>query len=527
MIAILKAYLRISLTAFLLCAVLLSSCIKKSHPDGYMVLRLMENPTTLDPALITDVDAGAVAAKLFNGLVVLGPGMKVVPDIAKNWSLSPDGLVYEFTLHDDVQFQNGLPVRAGDFKYSFERVLAPKMRSPNTWVLERIAGAREFMDAKADAVKGIEVVDALTLRITLERPFSPFLGLLTMAPGYVVSRKEVEARAENFGQMPAGTGPFVLKSWTPNGQLVLAPSARYHGPAPQVRGLVYRIIPEDLTAVAEFEVGNLDALIIPQAVYGRYARDPKWQGRISTLEGLNTYYVGINCKRPGLDNPEFRRALNMAIDRGRILNTLYEGRGRLAAGPVPEVLRAWPVPQGLRYDPKEAMRIIDKLGMRGRVLWFYIKADQQVVDMAEVIQAQLKEVGLDVRLRQLEWSAFKNAVNKGEADLFWLSWWADYPDPENFLYPLFHSSNQGPAGNRTWYASPEADALIEAGARAVSIEGRNDAYMQAERVIVNDAPWVFLWHRTDHVALGPALASFPLYPIYSMDKGLDIRLATK
>ena len=118
-----------------------------------------------------------------------------------------------------------------------------------------------------------------------------------------------------------------------------------------------------------------------------------------------------------------------------------------------------------------------------------------------------------LRIKQLEWSAYKEAINKGEPDMFWLSWWADYPDPENFLYPLYHSSNEGPAGNRTRYSSREADRLIELGQAEQDEKKKNAYYQKAERLIVKDAPWVFFWHKTDYIAVQPHVRGFRPYPV--------------
>ena len=156
-------------------------------------------------------------------------------------------------------------------------------------------------------------------------------------------------------------------------------------------------------------------------------------------------------------------------------------------------------------------------------LSFYITADQEVVDIAEVIQQYLEDVGIHAEIRQLEWSAFKEAVSRGDADMFYLSWWADYADPENFLFPLFHSSNHGSAGNRTRYTNPEVDALIEAGQQTMAQEKRLVYYRKAEQIVIGDAPWVFMWHRTDFTVKQPWIIHYRIYPIYSMDKGTDIR----
>jgi peptide/nickel transport system substrate-binding protein/oligopeptide transport system substrate-binding protein len=507
----------------ILLLVLLASCTNRNREYGFVYMRLKENPSTLDPAHISSVDSGSIAAKVFNGLVRLGKGLRVEPDIAESWRVSPDGFKYTFTLRDDVFFSSGRKVKSTDFKYSFERVLSPETLSPNTWVFENIKGVEAFMSGETDDLEGISVEDEHTLVIELKEPFSPFLGLLTMPPAYVVPMEQVLHKGPDFSSEPVGTGPFTLDEWRPDRSLRLVRNKGYFGKVPKVSGIIYRVIPEDLTAVAEFESENLHVLTIPGSAYSRYRNSEKWSGYISSLNGLNTYYLGLNNSRPPFDDPEVRRAMNMAVDRKRILSTLYEGRGRIANGPVPDVLRGWSVPEGFPYDPAEARRIIYKKGLKGKRLNFYIKGnDQENGDIAEVIQSYLKEAGLDVVIRPLEWSAYKEAVNKGEPDMFWLSWWADYADPENFLFPLFHSDNHGPQGNRVWYVNEEVDELIRKGQHSPTPERGNEYYSKAEEIIVSEAPWVFFWHRTDYTVRQSYIGDFEINPVYTMDKGTDI-----
>jgi peptide/nickel transport system substrate-binding protein/oligopeptide transport system substrate-binding protein len=514
-----------SCVLFCVSAILLLSCTSGELLPGHVYYRLKTDPTTLDPARIVDVSGGSIAAKLFNGLVRLGDDLSVIPDIARRWSVSDDGLIYRFHLRPDVNFSNGREVTAGDFKYSIERVLSPGTRSPRTWLFDYVLGAGEFMRGEQEEVKGIRVIDDQTLEIELREPFSPFLGLLTMTNAYVVPKEEVERLGPDFSSSPVGTGPYVLESWHAGSEMVLSAREDYFEGPPRVDGIVYRLIPEDLTAMAEFELGNLDAIAIPASAYKRYTESSKWSDYITSAEGLNTYYLGLNCSRPPFDNPEVRRAANLAIDREKILATLQEGRGKLASGPVPDILRRWAPLDAYPYDPEQARAIFTKEGVKGEELEFFINADPEVIDMAEVIQAYLKDAGLDVRIKQLEWSAFKEAINNGEADMFWLSWWADYPDPENFLFPTFHSSNLGPGGNRSLYENHRVDELIVAGQRTASAEERNRDYGEAEGIIVEEAPWVFFWHRTDFMVRQPRLVGHKMHPVYSMDKGLELELA--
>jgi peptide/nickel transport system substrate-binding protein/oligopeptide transport system substrate-binding protein len=498
------------------------SCTSQNRLPGYLCYRLNANPTTLDPAHIVDVTGGTLSAKLFNGLVRIGDDLTIQPDIAENWSVSSDGTVYIFKLKHGILFSNNREVKAYDVKYSFNRIVDPKTKSPNTWVIEKILGAEECIGGKADDVAGIQVVDDYTLQIRLRKPFSPFLKLLTMTAAYVVPKEEVERWGPDFSSHPVGSGPFILKEWMPNREILLQARGDYFGEPAKVKGIMYRIIPEDLTAVAEFEIGNVDVLTIPVSEYSRYKKDGKKKDFISSMKGLNTYYLGMNCSRPPFDNPNLRKAIRHAVDAEKILNTIYEQRGRRAAGPLPDVLRPWDMKNPYEYSPQRARELIQREGMEGVTIHFYITADQEIVDIAEVIQSYIQAAGIKVRITQLEWSAYKEAINRGEADMFYLSWWADYPDPENFLFPLFHSSNHGAAGNRTRYTNATVDALIEEGRNTLDEKKRNSLYQKAEELIIADAPWVSLWHRTDFIIRQPWVKNYKIYPIYSMDKGTEI-----
>jgi peptide/nickel transport system substrate-binding protein/oligopeptide transport system substrate-binding protein len=501
----------------------LVSCTSHERIQDYVYYRIKSNPSTLDPAMIVDVMGGVIAAKLFNGLVRLDSELNIVSDIAESWEVSDDGTSYVFHLRHGVHFANtGREVTADDVKYSFMRILDPRGRSPNTWVLDRISGTKDYMAGKTDDVRGIEIVDDYTLKITLERPFSPFLNLLTMTAAYIVPAEEVKKWGADFSTHPVGTGPFMLKEWRHNDRLVLGKNKNYFFESPEVEGMVYRIIPEDLTAVTEFELGNIDVLTIPSYEYSTYKGSKKWKNFISSINGLNTYYLGFNCSRPPFNSVNLRKAISYSIDREKILATFYENRGRLAEGPVPDVIRQWKPPEQLQYNPERAKRIIEEENLTGRKIKFYVTSDREVVDIAEIIQSYVRKTGLQVELKQFEWSAYKYALNSGEPDMFWLSWWADYVDPENFLFPLFHSSNHGASGNRTMYTNKEVDRFIEAGQEEVSTTARNYYYMRAEEMIAEELPFLYFWHKTEFSLRHPHVRNYKMYPVYSMDKGVDI-----
>lgn len=501
-------------------------CSSSSRLDGFVYYRINANPTTLDPALIVDVTGASIAAKLFNGLVKLDENLSVVPDIAEQWRISGDGLKYTFFLKKNVRFKNGRTVNAHDFKFSYERVLHPDSRSPVTWVFDKVYGASEFKSGKAKEVIGFRVIDEHTFEIRLNSVFAPFMNMLTTTTAYVVPKEDAGRLGPDFSSNPTGTGPFSLRDWKQNSEVTLVRNDDYFEEKAKIKGIVYKIIPEDLTAITDFELGNLDVISLPASAYSKFRDDPKRKDDVLAMNAPNTYYLGLNCSKPPFDKAELRRAVGLAVDRKKILETFYERRGRLAGGPVADVIRAWRLDakaNAFAYAPEEAAKTIKKLYPQGLEAKLYITADQDVVDLAEIIQAYLEKTGLRVVIKQLEWSAYKQAINSGEPDMFWLSWWADYPDPENFLFPLFHSANFGSGGNRTRYVNRDVDRFIEQGQKSVDIEKRNDFYRRAEESIISEAPWIPFWHRTDYLVKQPWIKGYKIYPIHTMDKGLGIR----
>jgi len=505
---------------------ILFGCAKRAVPPDTLRLRLAGSPTTLDPAFIVDVSGGRIAAKLFNGLIRLNEEGELVPDLAADWQVSSDGQTYTFRLRPGVRFHNGRELTARDVAFSFERLLSPAVRSPRGWILEHVSGARDFAEGETDSVAGITVTDRYTLTVTLERAFAPFPYLLTMPNAMVVPEEEVQKWGADFGFHPAGTGQWHLTNWEQDVRLTLAANSDYFDSVPRIKRIEYEIIPEGLTAVVEFENGNLDVLEIPAAEVTHYARSERWGPLVASRMGLNTYYLGFNCQKKPFDDVRVRRAVTYAIDKGKIAVTVLEGRVEPATGPIPPgVVEAPSLTEGYDYDPLTASALLKDAGLgNGFQTKLMLNTGREELSVCEAIQSFLRDVGVEVELVPLEWSAFKKAVASGEAPMFYLSWWADYPEGENFLFPTFHSSNWGAAGNRARFASDEVDRAIEQAHAILDDTLRAHRYREIEKMIVDQAPWVFLWHRKEFFVRQPRVGGFRLFPIYSADKGTDIFL---
>lgn len=510
----------------LICGVIfLCSCGEK-RDQKILFARLSADVTTLDPALAVDVSSGMIAAKLFNGLVKYGKDMEIVPDIANKWEVSPDGCTYTFYLRQKVKFTNNREVEASDFKYSFERVLNLKTLSSRTWVFDKVVGAKEFMAGYTSEVSGLIVKDKWTFQIVLSQPFAPFLGFLAMPTAYVVPKEEVEKWKQDFSKHVIGTGPFKLMKWRNDEKIVLSANPDYFEGAPKIKGIEYRIIPEELTALAEFESGNLDVMGLPASEFKRFINHPKWKDNIASQVDMNVYYLGLNCQKPPLDKIEVRQALNYAINKEIIIKTVLENKASLSHGPIPSNIAGYCAElKPYDYDPQKARDLLSRAGLKdGFELKIFQKSSKEVLNIAEVIQAQLKDVGIKAEIIQVEWSALKEMINKGDTDSFYLAWVADYPDAENFLTPLFHSANWGSGGNRARYKNPIIDQLIDEAAKTIDTKKRLELYQQIEAKIVSEAPWVFLWHQKSYAIHQKWVKNYKLYPIYNADKGTNVEL---
>jgi len=297
---------------------------------------LSSEPANLDPARGVDVNEANVQAKIFDSLVRYDEKMKLVGSLAKSWSSSADGREYVFKLKPNVLFHNGQILTAHDVVFSLDRLLDPSVGSPRTWVLEKVEGAAERMRGETESVAGITAVDDFTVSIKLVAPFAPFMSLLSMPACYILPYGSAEAiKDRSFFEKPAGTGPFKIVERVRDSYLRLVANQSYHDVKPRLANIEMRIIPENMKAEMEFESGNLDMLQLYPANYDRFKADPAYSSRIADVPALNVFYIGFNNQVAPFDDVRIRRALNMLVDREKIIKAVYQGRAVPANGSIP------------------------------------------------------------------------------------------------------------------------------------------------------------------------------------------------
>lgn len=505
----------------LLClAIAVSSCA--GHYDRSVFRSYLESePSSLDPAFAVDVSSGRLCALLFEGLVRPGEGAEVESGIARSWEVSPDGRLYTFHLGDS-RFSDGRRVTAEDVKCSLERLLRPDIGSPRGWILSAVAGAGELSSGAARELEGLRAVDDSTLAIRLSRPFAPFLSMLAMPSAGVVPASSATATAD-YWRSPVCSGPWTVERWEEGERIILSRNG-YYRRRPALERVEFRLIPERMTQVAEFEVGNLDQLSVPKAELKRWTTDSHWAPYIESQVELAVTYIGLNNSKPPFDDARVRRALNYAVDLHSIVADLMRGAAVPSAGAVPPGLRGSDPERRRRpFDPDLAARLLAEAGYAGGLsmeIWYRDGGGAEQV--LEAIQAELRRVGVDATLVAREWGTLKEAVNRGVPDAYFLDWYADYPDAENFLFPLFDSSNWGGGGNRARYSNARVDSMLAAAAAEPDPDARYELYRRIDRIVYEDAPWIYLWHPVKVEVHQPWVEGAMLHPLFYGQRYLDV-----
>jgi oligopeptide transport system substrate-binding protein len=460
---------------------------------------LGNDPATLDPARIRDVYSLSVAQQMFDGLVQFDQTLAITPALAQFWKASRDGLTWTFTLRQGVKFHHGRDVTAEDVVYSFTRILDPKMKSGAADLFIGIKGAREFRDGKAREVSGLTAPDRHTVQVVLEEAQAPFVSVLAVGHAKIVPKDLAEHHGEAFGTHPVGTGPFKLVRWDRGKEIVLTANPDYFEGRPRLSTLVYRIFPGEPFDVMydEFRQGHLEDTPIPMQEYRRAIAAGNHIHVKRPMVSVRFY--GLNTKIKPFDNKKLRQALIHAIDRDVLVEEVVLGRFAPARGILPPgTLGFNPHLKGYPYDPGRARELLAQAGYPGGrglppiAIWSSVK--ERVLIEHELMKKFLDAVGIRAEFHyQTNWPAFSAMLTEGKLPVFLYAWFADVPDPDNFLTKLFHSRS---SRNFMGYANPVVDDLLVQAKHERDLQRRIELYRQAEQLIVDDAAIIPVWHYT-------------------------------
>ncbi|KAB0666712.1 peptide-binding protein [Oryzomonas japonica] len=468
--------------------------VKPAYGDA-LVEGTISDASTLIPLLATDSSSHAVAGQIYNGLVKYDKNLKIIGDLAQSFDISPDGLTITFHLRRGVKWHDGAPFTSRDVLYTYHVVIDPK--TPTAY-------AEDFKQ-----VKGIAAPDDYTVRVTYGAPFAPALASWGTAilPAHLLEGKDITKSP--LARTPIGTGPYRFKEWVAGQKIVLESNHDYFEGRPWIDRYIFRIIPDTSTMYMELKAGALDTMPLTPVQYARQTTGTRFTSLFNKYRYPSSSYVymGYNLRHPLFRDKRIRQALTAAIDKDELIHGVLFGMGQKAVGPIPPGRWAYnPNVKDIAYDPKHAAELLAQAGWReknsdgiltkdGKPFSFTIltnQGNQQRLLTAQIIQQRLRYVGIDVKIRIVEWATFlKEFVDKGNFEVVMLGW-TTTPDPD--MYDVWHSSKTNPGElNFVGFKNAEVDRLLVEGRSTFDMEKRKKAYFRIQEIMADEQPYTFLY----------------------------------
>ncbi|MEM9102243.1 MAG: ABC transporter substrate-binding protein [Pseudomonadota bacterium] len=473
------------------------------------------NPDTLNPQFATSgiaFDAGG--RTLFNRLVQLEPGTSTIkPSLAESWTISEDGLRYQFTLRRDVQFhttkyfQPSRAFNANDVLFSFNRQRL--QAHPYHFVSRRSYPYFDSMGLR-ELIIDIKKIHNYSVEFHLARPESPFLSILAMEFASIFSAEYAqrlleEDQQELFDLFPIGTGPFVFVRHVQDSHIRFHAHPQYYKGPEKIKYLVFAITPEPSLRYARLTAGECDVMANPLPAYLNLIHKNKTLD-LYQMTGLNIGYWAFNTTKPPFDDIRVRRALNHAINRQAIIHSVYLDSAEIAESPLPPSI--WSHHTELpsyTYDPVIARKLLKEAGIEQLEIdiWaFNIQRpyNPDSVKMAELIKRDLEQIDIKTNIVTLEWSSFIHRVSQGQHQTALLGWTADNEDPDHFLTPLLTCDAAMTGSNRAFWCSKDFDGHLNSARKITDPNQRADLYYQAQETFKSEAPWLTIAHATQYIA---------------------------
>ncbi|GEN82421.1 glutathione ABC transporter substrate-binding protein [Sporosarcina luteola] len=457
---------------------------------GDLVLAVLSDASSLDPAGSNDVPSSVVQANIYETLVNRDDDNNIVEGLAEKWE-AIDDTTYEFTLRQGVTFHDGEPFTADAVKANLERILDPDVASPRYFLFEMVTD--------------VIVKDDHTIQIKTEYPFAPLLAHLSHNGGGMVSPKSIEAdydamaSGKDAGSVistnPVGTGYFKFDNWTPGDEIKLVRNDDYWGSKVHVDSVTFKVIPESAVRNADLETGYVHVAdpIQPNEVADINSKD---FAKVNQKASSSLAYLGFNTEKEPFNDPKVRKAISMMINKEDISEGVYDGFGVLAKGPLaPGIFGFNDDAKPLEYNLEEAKKLLAEAGLEdGFKTTIWTNDNPQRQQIAVLVQEELKKVNIEVDIEVMEFGAYLEKTANGEHDMFILGWSNPTGDADYGMYALFHSSQKGDPGNRSFYENAEVDKLLEQGRRESDPDERIKIYNQVQELLIEDAPMAYLIH---------------------------------
>ncbi len=463
-------------------AIVLAGAFVASAAAATFTYAAQADAVGLSPVLTNDSVSSVPERHIYENLVARDPATnQLIPWLATSWD-TPDANTWIFHLRHGVTFQDGTPFNAEAVKFTFERILDPKVGAPRASLLKPI--------------KSIDVIDDYTVKITTSAPYGAFLAALAHANAAIVSPTAV-AKYGDLMKNPVGTGPYMLKEWVSGDHITLVRNPNYWGKAPAIDTFVIRVVPDVNTQVALLERGDVQLIdTVPPELVSRLQQNKAID--VVMKPGTPVFYLGFNYKEPLWQDKTAREAVASAVDISVISKLLAP-----LANPDCSIIgpQVFGYVEGVEsnctpYDPAKAKQLWSQV-KDARPVTLWVPQTGNYPRVGQILQGQLSQAGIPTTIKTVEWGAYLSATQKYEQDLYLLGWTNSTADGSELVYPNLDSANIG-ASNRSAYDNPAANQLIEASRATTDQQKRLDLLNQANALMLKDVAWVTLY---DGVAL--------------------------
>ena len=487
-------------------------------PHDRAFIMLLGEPQTMDPALVRETTSHLFVSNVFSGLVRFDSFLRVIPDLAESWEVDETGTIYTFTLRRGIYFHEGRPITAHDFKYSIERASDPELHSDTVPLyLGDIVGMHEKLEGEAGEVAGVEVVDELTLRITIDAPKEYFLAKLTYPASSVVDRVAVEGLGQDWWMQGRinGSGPYQMREWEHGRVVVLERYRGYHTPV-ELEYLVSPLRTLPGASLLDMYLGEAwDAVFVSPRSLDFVREHPLLSQDLQEFDQFTSFFVVMDTTRPPFDDPKVRRAFAMAVDREMLVEEVLEGGVKLANGLLPPGIPGYHTSlRGIPYDPEMARQLLgeSRYGDNLPEIIYTVPRGGTNSIVRFMIDAWEEVLGVEVRTEPVPDDEYFYGLEAVAEHMYSYGWVADYPDPENFLDLLLHSSRHDAR-----YINEEFDNLVEQARSERDWDVRLGLYQQAEQLLMDGAGIIPLYHSQDFVVVRPHVEGFRMLPIGQPD----------
>ena len=460
-----------------------------------IVVGSIGDASNLIPLLASDAPSHQVAGLVYNGLVRYDKNLKLEGELAKSWEISTDGLTITFHLRQEVKWHDEAPFTAADVMFTYRLIIDPK--TPTAY-------AGDF-----EQVKEAKILDPYTFQVTYKQPFAPALASwgLSILPKHLLAGQDITKSP--LSRHPIGTGPYIFSQWKGGEKIELTANPDYFEAQPYISRYRYRIIPDSATMFLELKAGNLDWMGLTPIQYDRQTAGKKFKGKFNKYRYLSfSYtYLGYNLKNPLFQDKKVRQALSFAINKQELIDGILLGYGRVATGPYkPDTWFYHQPSKRYAYNPEKAKQLLREAGWEdhdndglldknGHSFSFTVMTNQGNTLRAQtavIIQRRLEEIGIKMKIRIVEWSAFINEfIDKRKFEAVILGWTTGQ-DPD--MYDIWHSSKTGPKElNFISYKNSEVDQLLEKGRHTFEQKERQKYYDRFQEILADEQPYTFLY----------------------------------